>query len=208
MKSFGTASSSREVILAAQDARGGAWVLVRRGDSAAGGAAGGGRKIRTYILAMAGCPAVEAGFSLTFERVATKKGGPVSNPKGDHGAAEKDLYKVGIVETFSIEDLKGWVVSEETVQDAVGGFRERDVEDHPSGGVRWGWDVVGQGEYGAIERKRRERKVSLGAVFRRRAYDNEVGAVVDTQLILGGGWDTGLGLNRVGELGCRHALEG
>lgn len=67
-------------------------MLVRRGNGAAGGAAGGWRKVWTYILAMAGCPAVEAGFCLALERVAAKKGGPVSNPKGDDGAAEQDLY--------------------------------------------------------------------------------------------------------------------
>lgn len=33
-------------------------------------------------------PAVGAGFCLALEHVAAKKGGPVSNPKGDYGAAE------------------------------------------------------------------------------------------------------------------------
>lgn len=93
------------------------------------------------------------------------------------------MYESGLVATLSVEDFEGWVVFHEAAQDDVGGVRGRDVEDNPSGGVRWRCSVVGQRDYGAIERKRRHRGISLGTGFGGNAYDSEVGAVVDANLI-------------------------
>lgn len=45
--------------------------------------------------------------------------------------------------TLSVEDLESWVVFDEAAQDVVGGVHGRDVEDYPSGGVRWRRNVVG-----------------------------------------------------------------